>query len=249
MAHYSGARISVSPAISIYDDPTTPNYSYLLTHPIQVQPDRERTAIDNFVLLIGKLGIDPVSDYRLPVSPKSLSSVVDKLNGLGVHGCFAVIHARSGEPAKDWRPERFAAVADHLAVKHGLTVVLTGADKDREINYQIKQTAQQQSFIFDGTSRFSLSELPALLKQAEIMVTVDTGPMHIAAFVGTPLVALFLPWFVQRDQPYGQPDAVLTPFSGTTFPAERAAEFWQGCLLDGITVEQVIAAVDRKLEA
>ena len=251
LAFLSGARLRLSPAQSIYDLPGQSNYAFLMTHPVPM-PVQPQPAVENFLSLLRATGLAAEREaepYRLPVAPEKRQAVREKLASLGVQGSYAVIHARSAEDAKDWPPERFGPVAAHLVHSHGLAVVLTGTPRDREYNECIRRNTSPSEAVYDATGVFALAELPALLADAGLMVTVDTGPMHIAAMVGTPLVALFLPWFVQRDQPYGQPDAVLTPFSGTTFPVERAEEFWQGRLLDGIRVEDVIAAMDRKLKA
>jgi ADP-heptose:LPS heptosyltransferase len=90
-------------------------------------------------------------------------------------------------PERRWPPERFAAVADHLSAR-GLRVVLTGGAEEHQIVSDVAQAMRSPSVNLVG--RTSLGALAALLCDAELLVSNDTGVMHVGEAVRTPLVAV-----------------------------------------------------------
>jgi ADP-heptose:LPS heptosyltransferase len=230
IAFGSGARRRLGPDRIFYEAPGSANFSFLMTHRSTL-PEEPHHAVENNLDLLKILGCDAAPDFRFPVAPKQRESVRRKLKALGVREKFAAIHARSNDPNRDWTPERFAAVANHLVQEHDLDVVLTGASRDKEYNKCIVNSAGAR--VYNAAGCFSLMELPAFFEQAVLMVTVDTGPMHIAAAVSTPIVALMLPFLAARHYPYGQPDGVVVPGAGEK--------------LDQIATAAVIAAIEAKL--
>jgi heptosyltransferase I len=111
-------------------------------------------------------------------------------------------------PTKRWPAEHFAQAADLLA-REGLgPVVFIGGRSEREDAARVRSLMRSQSVDFTGQTEVGL--LPTLLRQAAVLVTNDSGPMHIAAAVGTPVVALFGPTDPVRTGPYGDGHSVLT---------------------------------------
>jgi ADP-heptose:LPS heptosyltransferase len=100
---------------------------------------------------------------------------------------YAVIHPGASVPERRWPPERFAAVGDALA-ERGLQVVLTGGPEEAPIVAAIQQLMRAPGL--DLTGRTTLGTLGALLEGADLLVSNDTGVMHVAEAVGTPLVAV-----------------------------------------------------------
>ena len=242
LAFLAGARRRLGPGRSLYEMSGRTNFDFLLTHPV-APPDDSQYAVDRSLQTLRACGLPlPDAPYRLPVKPEREAPVRETLAGLGVRRGYAVIHARPSEESRQWHPERFAAVADHLTQVHGLDVLLTGAPRDRDYNADILARVARPERVFNAAGLFALPELPALLADAALMVSVDTGPMHVAALVGTPLVTLFHPTLAPLHHPYGQEDGVLIP------PAESASEhrIWEGGVLAAIPADDVIAAVDRK---
>lgn len=109
---------------------------------------------------------------------------------------------------KRWPLSSFAAVLDQLH-KEGLgpVVVIGSSDEQRDAN-QLR--ALTKSPFIDLTGAIPLGCLPALLSKAAAMITNDSGPMHIAAALGVPVVALFGPTSAVRTGPYGTGHCVLT---------------------------------------
>jgi len=159
-----------------------------------------------------------------------------------------LIHPCGSNPNKNWAPDRFAAVADYLVARHNLDVLVTGTEVDKNEVRRIMTHVSASSRVYDVSGKFTMPEMAALYARASLMVTVDTGPMHVADAVGTPLVALFLPWN-GRFRPFRQPEAALMPLNDQGQPLMTSmphdAESVQYLLR--IPVAQVLAAVNQSL--
>jgi heptosyltransferase-2 len=91
--------------------------------------------------------------------------------------------------AKRWLPDRFAEVGRHFIREHGARVVVTGLEKERDVAQEVCDFGGE-GFV-NGAGRMTLRELMAFLQQCNLFVTNDSGAMHIAAALGTPLAAVF----------------------------------------------------------
>jgi heptosyltransferase-2 len=120
---------------------------------------------------------------------------------LGPGAWLAVNPGASYGSAKRWFPERFAVVADELAAEYGVKVVLTGGPGEREIGADIERSMRRPPLNLIG--RTSVRELMAVLARCRLMVTNDSGPMHIAAAFGVPTVAIFGPTDHTTTSPLG----------------------------------------------
>lgn len=106
---------------------------------------------------------------------------------------IAALHVgASGGSAKCWLPERFAELAGELA-RRGATVVIIGGNAERELARNIRMLAPHPEQIKNLAGETSLDDLVALIAALDVLVANDSGPMHVAGAVGTPVVALFGP--------------------------------------------------------
>ena len=121
---------------------------------------------------------------------------------------IVAMHVSGGRAIKQWDPDRFADVARRLASTRGATILLTGSTGDRPLIDRVKR-AVPDSHVIDASGEAGLLTLGALLAEAELLVTGDTGPMHLAAAVGTPIVAVFGPSDPRRYAPRGPFDQVV----------------------------------------
>ena len=142
------------------------------------------------------------------------------------------MQTRSNDRARDWSAEGFAAVADYLVSRHGLKVLLGGAAVDVPYNTHIMRLAKHSTQMRNVAGELPLTHLPAFLKKAQIMISVDTGPMHLGAMVKVPIVALMLPDLALRHYPWNQPDAVVVAPDGK---------------MGNISVDAVLGKIDRIL--
>ena len=109
--------------------------------------------------------------------------------GLGSEEPWALIHPGASAPSRRYPPERFAQAAELLAIVHGLPIVFSGSAGERELIESIRTAIAAPSHSLAGC--LNLAELAALIAQAPLLITNNTGPAHIAAAVGTPVVDLY----------------------------------------------------------
>ncbi len=142
---------------------------------------------------------------------------------------------------KLWGDEKFARLADSIKTKLNIEVVFTGSEKE-SIE---KITARMQNKAVNLAGETTLPELAYLYQKALLLITTDSGPMHLAAAVGTPVVALFGPTDPQRTGPYGEGHTVMrtdlpcSPCLLKKCPTTK-------CMQD-ILPEQVMASIEEKL--
>jgi ADP-heptose:LPS heptosyltransferase len=118
------------------------------------------------------------------------------------------VHVSGGRESKQWHLDRFAQVARTLAHEHGATIVLTGSAGDRPLVDAVRAQLAGVAVI-DVTGELNLPELAAVLARLDLFVTGDTGPMHLASAVDTPVVALFGPSDPARYGPTSSRQRVL----------------------------------------
>ena len=161
------------------------------------------------------------------------------------------IHVSSGRLVKQWPEERFAELAAGLARDRGATIVLTGSTSDRPQVDLVKRALPQAATV-DVAGRADLLTLAAVLARLDLLVTGDTGPMHLARAVGTPVVAVFGPSDPARYGPDGAFDQVVrvdlpcSPCNRIRKPPARCAGHIPDCLTS-IDAARVRAAVDEVL--
>jgi heptosyltransferase-1 len=149
----------------------------------------------------------------------------------------------AAQPVKRWPIERFAQLADKIAERFGSSIVAIGSQGERQYIDTLKATAK--SHILNLAGRTSVRELTALLKRASLVVSNDTGPGHIAAAMGTPIVIIFGPTNPARVCPYARPDCVVA-----VEPTERgmkADSFEPRHNIRHITVDQVFEKVVEQI--
>ena len=184
-------------------------YSYLALNERIPAVDMNQHAIDRSLLLLKGIGV-PAADlrYTLAESPQHESEAMALLRGCGVNGedRLVAINPMARWPTKLWEPEHFAALAERLE-SEDIRVVFTGSREDTPALDQIGRFMTRLYRRLDGKT--SLHTLAALYRRAQVVVTTDSGPMHLAAAVGTPVVALFGPTAPWRTGPYGGNHVVL----------------------------------------
>jgi heptosyltransferase-2 len=144
--------------------------------------------------------------------------------------------------AKRWPPERFASLALELAAD-GVPTVMIGSGGDRDTAAEVKQAAPQ---VIDLVGRTDLSQLAGVLALARTLVSNDSGAMHLAAAVGTPVTAVFGPTDERATRPLGERHAILTANVWCRPCMLRECPLDHRCMRD-IDTTQVVAAARRVL--
>jgi heptosyltransferase-2 len=162
------------------------------------------------------------------------------------------VHISGGRAIKQWPPERFAQVAARLADERGAAIVATGGPGDRALVSGL-QTALAPRLVIDASEAEGLLGSAALLARLDVLVTGDTGPMHLASAVGTPVVAVFGPSDPARYAPRGRLDRVIridlpcSPCNRIRRPPARCVGHTPDCLA-GITSDAVFDAASSVLD-
>ena len=141
---------------------------------------------------------------RVPLQPPP-EAVARWRERLGAGAVVAMHVGATFGTAKRWMPERFAALAAACAAR-GLGVVLVGSAAERDLAREVRMLAAQPFQIKNLAGETSLPELAAVLSVARLLVANDSGPMHLAAAVGTPVVALFGSTNERETFPLAMPD-------------------------------------------
>ncbi|PWJ03823.1 glycosyl transferase [Streptomyces sp. NWU49] len=183
-------------------------------------------------------GFPRTDDGRLRVLPPPPAG------GLTGPPGYVVVHPGASVPARAWSPERCAQAVRALAAA-GHRVVVTGGAGERELTAYV---AGDRGLDLGG--RTDAAELAGVLAGAACAVTGNTGPAHLAAAVGTPVVSLFAPVVpAERWRPYGVPYVLLgdqrAPCAGTR--ARQCPVPGHPCL-DDVTALDVVAAVGKLVE-
>lgn len=222
------------------------------THLYAAQSHADRHTVESNLDSLRALGIEPTDDDKRVVlvpGDEAEARVAALLAGQGIgRGGFIHLHPASRWNFKCWPAERVAALCDALSAK-GWPIVLTSAPdaKERALVAQIRAVSSVPTFDLSG--QLSLKELAALAARARLFVGVDSAPMHIAAAMGTPTVAIFGPSGDREWGPWQTQSRVVTSLIHECRPCGRA-----GCndskiseCLTTLPVAQVLAACEELL--
>lgn len=146
---------------------------------------------------------------------------------------------------KRWPPESFAALAEKLVTINGAQVALVGSKSEAPLARRI--ASMGACAVLDFSGKTSLKQLACLFQRAEVVVGNDSGPIHIAAAVGAPLIALYGPTSPARTGPYGTQHKILTTSLSCSPCFRRTCNLGTPCMRD-ISVETVYRACEPFLQ-
>ncbi|MCR6496719.1 glycosyltransferase family 9 protein [Thermomonas sp. S9] len=160
----------------------------------------------------------------------------------------------SSHPLRNWRAERYAALADHAAAQ-GWRIVLCGgrSELERGTGDAILAAMATRDSVLDLIGKDTLKQLPALLARADLLVTPDSGPMHIANAMGTRVLGLHAATNPQRSGPYSDRRFCVDRYdeAARKYRGKPASELKWGTkieaegVMDLIAVEDAVAAFER----
>jgi lipopolysaccharide heptosyltransferase I len=179
----------------------------------------------------------------LKVTASSVPGQVRELLQLGANGRFAAVNPGAGWPNKQWPADRYGAIAAHLRASHGMMSIVTWGPGEQALAGAVAAASNGAATIAPPTA---LADLVELARAAAIFIAGDTGPMHLAAAVGTPVVGVFGPTNPLRNGPWNAADAWVSRFDDCECHHKRKCRRETPCI-NTITVEQVASAVDQRL--
>jgi len=152
----------------------------------------QRHEVEYNLDLIRLLGIEPqTKELFMPLQEKAECWVNELFSSLGIHDSekLLAIHPGASCPSKLWPAERFAETADRLSQGYGFKTLIISGPHDIGIAQSVSRNMRTPSVNLAG--RTSLSHLASLLKRCRLFISNDSGPVHIASAVGTPVVSIF----------------------------------------------------------
>ena len=161
------------------------------------------------------------------------------------NGRYVLLNPGAQWPNKRWPPSRFGLLAATLRERYGLTSIALWAGDERRLAEEIVAHAGGAALVSPPAA---IADLVALARGAVVMVSGDTGPTHIAAAVGTPVVGIFGPTRPARNGPWSPDDVTVSRDGVCQCHHLRRCRLQTMCLLD-IAVADMVDAVDRRLAA
>lgn len=228
----------------------------LLTHPVPFgRAEWHLHHVEQFALVLGPLGLRLQGEgLFFPVSGEDRRGAERLLADHGVARPYVVLHPGASKTARAWKEEGFVAVAKALGGRGGTAVVLTGTEEEGELCRRIAAAVPGAK---DLSGRTPVGVLAALLEGAALLLGNDSGPMHLAAAVGTPVVAVFGPGSPGKTRPWLPPEKHRCLWAALPCSPCRQA-FWRECrpspagkppCLEGIHPDAVLGACMELIES
>ena len=219
-------------------------HSYLFLNERVPPVDMEVHALSRGLMLLGAIGAGArgvVYDVPMTAVDHRESASLLEHNRIDGSRPLVAINPVALWETKLWLNDRFAVLADRMIEEMGVDVVFTGGPDDRPLVDGILVRMKAPAANLAGKTR--LKTLAALYTRAALLVTTDTGPMHLAAAVGTPVVALFGPTAPWRTGPFGEGHRVVRTAPSCSPCFKRRCDGHRCCCMRNISVEMVLDAV------
>jgi heptosyltransferase-1 len=210
-------------------------WNALFTNRHVTPPLSARHVVEQYLALLAPLGIDPGPvEFHVPLPAAAERRMEELLVKEGVKPAdrLVAINPGAGRANKRWPVARFSALAERLASEAGARLLLLWGPDEAFMARDIALALPGHSALLAPPT--DLGELTALLKRCRLMIANDTGPLHLAAALGTPALGLFGPTSAERNGPYGPRCRGLQSPDGT---------------MDGLEVVTVFEAARGMLEA
>lgn len=203
VAWYSRARRRIGFATDALREPPG-RLAY--TEQVTVSPSEH--VIRANLRLVEALGVAPPETYEfwLPPLEDEAAYVAGQLSRHGITGRFALLNPGGGWVTKRWPAANFGHLAELLWRQHGLASVVTYGPGEASLVEQVQAVVREAPVVSFPTN---LREYLALAQRATVFVGGDTGPLHLAAAVGTPIVGLYGPTSAERNGPFAAADKVV----------------------------------------
>ena len=226
----------------------TAKRNLLLTAGPEMPPKDSLHKVDGFLRVVEAAGIPPAGRHYdaglLPEDERAAETLAREL-GIGPSDRVVALHAGANWLLKRWSPRRFAETADALSERCGARVLFIGGEGDLPLIRDITGRMRSRPLVAAGRTTFR--QMGALLKRTRLLISNDSGPLHMGMAVGVPVVALFGPTDPELTGPMNGAKAVtLFGSIGCPVPCYRL-DCPANLCMDQITVEQVLSAAARFL--
>jgi ADP-heptose:LPS heptosyltransferase len=189
---------------------------------------------------LAPLGVRPPAvafPFRVPASP-----VADQLRRAAPDG-YVLINPGAAWPNKRWDPSRFGAVAAHVRDRFALPSFVLWGPQEAALAERVVEASSGAATRAPETT---LGDLLAISRQARLMISGDTGPVHLAAAMKTPIVGLYGPTWPERNGPWDPDDEVVSRADTCECHHKRECQVGRTCINE-IGLVEAIEAVERRL--
>ncbi len=215
-----------------------PGAGILYTH--RVSPPRNIHVVEENLALVADLGARTARwQFPLPKNEQDDAYIEKELAALD-GGEFIIVNPGGGWRSKCWAPENYAALVRQWASDRSERVLVTGSPSEEPVIREILQGAGTPRARYLPTT---LLQFIALARRARLFVGGDTGPLHLAAAVGTPIVGIFGPTDPVRNGPFAAEDISLSNCG----PINHTRRGENPDYLPGISVATVMTAMETRL--
>ena len=209
-----------------------------------VKPDVGGHVIRKNLSILRALGVEP-GPPELSLQPLASPDMIKAIQTAGGSNGYIVINPGAAWPNKCWPADRFAALAKSLRDRTGLHSLVTWGPSERELAESVSHGSGGAATPAPATT---IADLAALMRSAALVISGDTGPLHIGAAVGAPIVGLFGPTRPERNGPWEPRDEVLSRAETCVCHHKRRCLRGAPCINE-ITVDEVLAAAERRLRS
>jgi heptosyltransferase I len=242
------ARASMATRIIGFDAPNLrePQAAFLYSETVTpghqaIGPSGQHVIHKNLSIL-SALKIQP-GKIEMPLVPHASADTTAAIATAGGSLGYVVLNPGAAWPNKRWPPERFGALAAALQDRTGLRSLVTWGPAEQALATAVVNASDGSASLAPATS---VSDLAVLMRDAALVVSGDTGPLHIAAAMGTPLVGLYGPTWPERNGPWDPEDVVISRANACVCHHKRQCRRGAPCI-DEIGLDAVIAASVQRL--
>ena len=213
----------------------------------------ERHVMDGLFEFATGIGIEPGPPrWDIPVDDSDRAFAAEAIGDSGPSLIISPCTGQRFRNFRNWRPERYAAIADYAHRRFGARVLLTGGNSEIEQHYAREITRLAHCPIDDLIGRSSLKQLLCLIERASVVLCPDSGPAHMATAVGTPVVGLYAssnrfrtgPWASQHLVVDKYPEAVREEFGCDVAGIRWGRRVRSPDVMDRIEVDDVTEKLD-----
>ncbi len=213
----------------------------------------QRHELEYTLDVLRTIGIEPKDKSPfVPIRAESEKYIDDLLqkNKVSTYDKIIAIHPGASCASRIWPQDKYAKLADCLIDKYNAKIIIISDEGQKDITDKVLQNVRNSQGVIDFTGKTSISQLTSFLRRARLLISNDSGPVHLATAVGTPVIAIFgrkepgvapLRW-----KPVGQRDKFLQKDVGCRVCLAHNCKNGFNCL-KAIMVEDVLSCVDEIL--
>jgi heptosyltransferase I len=224
-----------------FDRARARDFNWLVTTH-KIPPHAPQHVQDQYFEFLREIGVphEPV-EWKLGPWPHERARQRELLAEIG--GPLAALVIGSSDPKREWLPERWAELADALHERYGLRPVLVGGRSPRELETERAIRARARHPVA-STLGIPLRELVAVLDGSALVVSLNTGPLHMAVALGRPVVSLMGHWNPKRTGPYRRFHELMIDVYGSPGEDYPVSLQKRPGGMEGITVDRVLEKVE-----